>query len=150
MKKQAFMILTTLSLFITLSAVSVYAQSDMRLNVNIPFEFSVRNKVLPAGEYTVTQRVQNAENNLLIRRVDRTASDVFLTIPTRAGTTPNESKLVFNRYGDQYFLSEVWMRGNDTGHELGKPHAEQKLIRARITSAYSASERQIVCIIAHR
>src|SRR5882724_8339426 len=116
MKKQAFMILMTLSLFITLSVVSVYAQSDMRLNVNIPFEFSVRNKVLPAGEYTVSQRVQNAQYNLLIRRVDRTASDVFLTIPTRGGTTPNESKLVFNRYGDQYILSEVWMRGNDTGH----------------------------------
>jgi hypothetical protein len=148
MKKQAFMILMTLSLFITLSAVSVYAQSDMRLTVNIPFEFSVRNKVLAAGEYTITQRGQNS---LLIRRVDHTASDVFLTSPTPAGTTPNESILVFNRYGDQYFLSKVWTSGNDTGHELGKRRAEQKLVRARIKSAYSASsERQIVSILAHR
>ncbi len=47
------MALTTLSLFVTLAVVSVHAQSDARLNVNIPFEFSARNKVLPVGEYTV-------------------------------------------------------------------------------------------------
>ena len=148
MKRQAFMILTTLSLLVILAATSVYAQISNVLGVaKIPFKFSVGNKVLPAGEYTVSQMTPDT---LVIRNVDFSASDIVLTIPTRAGTTPNESELVFNRYGDQYFLSEVWMRGNDTGHELGKPRGEQKLIRARITSAHSASERQIVCIIAHR
>ena len=55
MKRQALMILTTLTLLVMQAFVSVYAQSDNRLEVNIPFEFSVRNKVPPAGEYAVSQ-----------------------------------------------------------------------------------------------
>ncbi len=148
MKRQAFMILTTLSLLVILAATSVYAQISNVLGVaKIPFEFSVGNKVLPAGEYTVSQMTQDT---LVIRNVDFSASDIVLTIPTRARTTPNESALVFNRYGDQYFLSKVWTTGNDTGRELSKPPAEEELIRARSALAKSASERQIVSIPSHR
>jgi hypothetical protein len=74
MKKQLLMGLTTLSLFVTLAAVSASAQSDMSLKVNIPFEFSVGNEVLPAGEYTVRNMVQAT---LVIRSVDRSASQIF-------------------------------------------------------------------------
>ena len=150
MKKQAFMVLTTLSLFVTLAAVSAYAQSDMRLNVNIPFEFSITNHVLPAGEYTVSQLPQNGQKILVIRSVDCSLHEMFLTLSTQARTTPNQSALVFHRYGDQYFLSKVWTGGNDRGHELGETRAELKLIRATSASVTGAAERQIVSIIAHR
>lgn len=147
MKRQAFVILTTLSFFVMLTATSVYAQSDMRLKVNIPFEFSVREKILPAGEYIVSQI---ARDTLLIRSVDCSASDMFLTTPTQAGTTPNQSALVFNRYGDQYFLSKVWTAENYIGCELSKPHAEEELVRARSALAKSATERSNVSIAAHK
>ncbi len=55
MKRQALTILTTLSLLVMQAAVSVYAESDNRLEANIPFQFSVRNKVPPNGEYAVGQ-----------------------------------------------------------------------------------------------
>ena len=145
MKKQVLMVLTTLSLFVTLAAVSAYAQSDMRLRVNIPFEFSVGQKLLPAGEYNVSYVVQGF---LVIRSVDYSATYVFPTNSTRSSKTRNESSLVFNQYGDQYFLATIWTEGNDTGYMLSESRAERELSRARRALAITASGRQTVSIIA--
>ena len=147
MKRQAFVIVTFLSLLVMMTVSSIYAQCNMRIKVNIPFEFSVRERILPAGEYTVSCRSQGL---LLIQSGDRRVSQVFMTLSTQAGTTPDESSLVFNRYGDQYFLSKIWTAGDCTGHELRKPHGELEFIRARRSLATSAPDRQTVSRVAHR
>jgi hypothetical protein len=147
MKKQAFIAFTMMSLFVAAAIVTAYAQSDARIVANIPFEFAVGDKVMPAGEYTVRHLSYNC---LLIRSGDSSTALVFSTNRTRAATTPNESVLVFNRYADQYFLSKVWTSGNDIGRELGQSRAERELIRGRAASANTGSERQLVPIIAHR
>jgi hypothetical protein len=147
MKKQALMVLTTLSLFVTLAAVSAHAQSNMRLNVNIPFDFSVGNKVLPSGEYTVRYVTQEI---LVIRSADCSATQVFLTYFTQASKTRNESSLVFNRYGDQYFLATIWTAGNDSGHEISESRSERELVRTSRALAKSAPGRETVSIIAQR
>ena len=149
MKKQVWMVLTTLSLFVTLAAVSAYAQSDMRLRVNIPFEFSVGQKTLPAGEYSVSHMVQGI---LVIRSLDCSAVQVFSTNSTQASTPRNETSLVFNQYGDKYFLATIWTEGNDMGHKLSESRAERELVRARraLASAKSESGRETVSIIAQR
>jgi hypothetical protein len=40
-----------------------------------------------------------------------------------------EGKLIFNRYDDQYYLSEAWWPGYTTGHELVKSDRERALIK---------------------
>ena len=146
MKRQAIMVLSTLSLLVTLTATSAHAQSDLRLEANIPFEFSVGKMILPAGEYTVRYGAQGV---LVIQSVDRRASQIFMTISTQASTPRDKSSLVFNQYGNRYFLSSIWTAGDYLGHELRKPHAEMELIRVRRGLA-SAWERQTVSIVAHR
>ena len=145
MKRKAFVILTTLSLLVIPTVTSIYAQSGMYLKVNIPFQFSVREKVLPAGEYIVRS---GAYGVLLIQSADRHESQFFHTLSTKAGTKRDESSLVFNRYGDQYFLSTIWTAGDDKGYQLRKPKAEKKLIREGRLVAKSASEPQLVSIVA--
>jgi hypothetical protein len=147
MKRQAIMVLTTLSLLVMLTAPSVNGQSDMHLNVNIPFEFSVGKAILPAGEYTVRY---GAQGLLVIQSVDRRLSQVFMTNSTQASATRDRSSLVFHQYGDRYFLSAIWTEGDYIGHELRKPHAELELVRARRAEAKSSRERQTVSIAAHR
>ena len=41
----------------------------------------------------------------------------------------NESKLVFNRYSEQFFLSRVWLAGYRSGEELTKTSRERSLQR---------------------
>jgi hypothetical protein len=147
MKKQVLKIFLMLSLFVMLAAGSVYAQSDLRLKVNIPFEFSVGNEALPAGEYTVRQMFQGV---LVIQNADRSASKIFSTRDARARETPHKSLLVFHRYGDEYFLSKIWTIGNDNGREILKSRAEKELIRGRNHLAKSPTEPETVSLVAHR
>lgn len=147
MKRYAVIVLTALGLLVVLTASPVKAQSDLHLNVKIPFEFSVSKKILPAGNYTVRYSTQGV---LMIQSVDRRVSQVFNTNPSQAGKTPDESSLVFHQYGDRYFLSAIWTAGLSVGHELRAPHAELALIRASSVPATGALERKTVSIAAHR
>ena len=44
-----------------------------------------------------------------------------------ANEIQTQSKLVFNRYGDHYFLSQVWTAGNSRGRQLLKSGREREM-----------------------
>src|SRR6476659_613221 len=113
MKRQAFMILTTLSLFVMLTATSVYAQFNSGLVAKIPFEFVIGDKAFPAGEYTVTY----LDTHLIRIGSSQNRESLFVTtVPVVARKMRNE--LVFNGYGDRYFLSTLWITGQDFGRAI--------------------------------
>jgi hypothetical protein len=86
------------------TAGSAMAQ-DHRAQATVPFNFTVNGNSLPAGTYTVGSQV-NSPNVIMI--TDREKNVHLLTLaqadPNVSGTS---NKLVFHRYGDQYFLSEI-------------------------------------------
>jgi len=128
MKKQALRVLIMLSLFVTLAVASVHAQFDGQIAANIPFEFIVGKTTLPAGEYTV-EPLRTAPG-LLIRSVDSRACVMVLTNSVQASAIQAKAKLVFNRYGDQYFLSQVWTPGDYIGRELIRSRHELELAKS--------------------
>ena len=122
MKKQ---LLTFLGLGLLLATVSAYAQS-IKLKANVPFNFVVTGEALPGGEYTIRSEKADPEHELSINRMGRD-SEVFLAVPSLSltgGRPSNQTKLAFNRYGDQYFLSEIWVKGNRVGQKLRKSRRE--------------------------
>jgi hypothetical protein len=61
----------------------------------------------------------------------------------------DQTKLVFHRYGDQYFLSQVWTAGESDVRELWKSRAERELIKRRANHlAKNAVEPEVVRIVA--
>ena len=46
-----------------------------------------------------------------------------------AQLTSEQSKLVFHRYGDRYFLAQIWMAGSNSGQELPKSPRETEAAR---------------------
>jgi hypothetical protein len=129
MKRQILMAITMLSLYATLAVASVKAQSEHYLVVTIPFEFAIKGKTLPPGEYIVRRVSSDKPDCLSIGSVNGRTGQSVLTHNVRAGTLQAESKLVFSRYGDQYFLSQVWKAGDSDGHELRKSRRESGLER---------------------
>ena len=125
MKKQAFGIFTMLSLLLVLGVVSVNAQSPRTLN--IPFSFSVGEKTLPAGEYIVEPNRSDSQNVWLLTSKSGSIGVLFTTMAVRYYDTQGNTVLVFNKYDDQYFLSQVWTEGNTSGRELYKPRVEREL-----------------------
>jgi hypothetical protein len=104
------------------------AQAQDPLVVRIPFDFVADGKTLPAGEYSV--KTSSLERTLLlIDRQDPSASIFMGTNPIVASEPKSESKLVFNRYGDRYFLSQVWTAGNSCGRMLLMSDREKEVAR---------------------
>ena len=104
-------------------AFAVSAQAQTALNYKtfaVPFSFKVGNKVLPAGEYKIT-----ADNQVVrVQKTDGKANAITLTQRTRgASQIESDPKLTFRRYGDQYYLSQVWLP-DSLGRELKKPRRE--------------------------
>jgi hypothetical protein len=102
-------LITTLSLAVMsvmLNVAAVHAQSYAKANV--PFAFSVGSKQLPAGTYEV-KVLSKTPCEIMIENGETGAAAVSIARRENPG---NESKLVFHRVDNQYFLSEVW---NDSG-----------------------------------
>jgi len=98
-----------------------------KIRASIPFEFTVKGKTLPAGEYEVS-RVMDEPIALLLRNVhDKHDEVVVETEPVIGRMTPKRDELIFNRYGESYFLSEVFTAGEQTGEELYPTHREREL-----------------------
>jgi hypothetical protein len=129
MKKQMITLMAVAVLVMTLTVISIHAQNAGNLLVTIPFEFSAAGKTLPAGDYYVRRSFDNAR---VVMRIESQDGSLSINLPTHgaqsAGIQP-ESKLVFNKYGSQLFLSQVWAAGRSTGEELNKTSRERTLQR---------------------
>lgn len=109
------------------SAMAASAQNPRNLKVNIPFDFSVKGATLPAGEYIVSRVSTTDEMSLTMQRTDGKGAAIVLAKRIQANERQEESRLVFNRIGDHYFLSQVWTSGDSEGRELYKTKKEQSL-----------------------
>jgi hypothetical protein len=118
-------------MIVIVASASANAQSlNYRLTANIPFDFSVGGEKLPAGKYWISRAQQsNGDTVVQIRSTDLHSNTTRFTIPVLASNPAKESSLVFHRYGDEYFLAEIWPVGSETGRELAKSRAELELAR---------------------
>jgi hypothetical protein len=108
---------------------AAYAQieSDVTVNADIPYAFTVMDRTLPAGKYTIKVLDSDEPNVLEISSADGRTSVLVNTEDTQSARTPDKTKLVFDKVGDQYFLSQVWIAGDESGSQLVKTKMEQRL-----------------------
>ena len=101
-----------------------------RIRANIPFDFSVANKKLPAGKYSVGRAQQNSDDTVLsILSSQGIPQANRLSIPVQTLHPRDKNTLVFHRHGDEYFLYQVWPAGESIGRQVLKSHSERELER---------------------
>jgi hypothetical protein len=122
MKNQLFALIGLGLLLVTASA---YAQTGV-VKANVPFNFIVDKTQIPAGEYLI-QKLGISTGAIVIENQDR--SVIKMVQPNACESPENQTmtKLVFHRYGDQYFLSQVWTAGNNRGSELHTSRRETEV-----------------------
>ena len=103
------------------AAASLYAEPPIR--AQIPFPFHVGGSVLPAGVYTTDMSIRSGVV-LMLRSADSKSSAVVLTNGVLATGESNQPRFVFQRYGDEYFLYQVWTGQSGVGHQLAKSRLE--------------------------
>jgi hypothetical protein len=115
---------TVLCVTLLLAASAAIAQTKQGdVVADIPFPFVVARQTLPAGRYIVSPANADA-----LGIHDANNRGTF--VPTQSAqrsAKDNSCKLVFHRYGDTYFLSEVWVAGNSNGRALFRSRAEREL-----------------------
>ena len=89
------------------------ARADERIVAKVPFAFIVHGVRLPAGDYTVTQNVFDGGGVFLIASADGRHAVYTLTSPSASGKEPAQPELVFEKFGEQYFLARVVPRDGD-------------------------------------
>ena len=107
---------TLLGLILAFSAALGHAQDGAKIKATIPFNFVVGNKELKAGDYVIESSLANSA--LQFRSEDGGVQQIVFTVPIESNRTGNHERLLFNHDGDQYFLSQVWLSGDENGREL--------------------------------
>lgn len=121
------MLVLVVTLALTLAVVSANGQSTAnKVVASVPFEFSVGYKFLPAGDYSV-QSIVSAGDGLLIQSADGKISALRLSEATQKVKDKPTARLVFHRYGERYFLAEVWNGIDSSGRQLTKSQEERAI-----------------------
>jgi hypothetical protein len=139
MKRNMFGALMTLIVACTIAIPVVHAQTSM--TASIPFAFSVGDKQLPSGAY----EVRDVGRATLI--ANRDGENMVLGIYQYAGPAKvGETKLVFDKVGDRYFLREIWTSVHGQGLQLPESKLEQEIASSNREPAGGGTETVIVAM----
>jgi hypothetical protein len=108
----------------------VHAQIVGRLEVSIPFQFHAGNAKLPPGNYIIHMLDDSDLKVMEITSADGSTSALFEVQDAEANSTPAKSELIFNKYGNRYFLAKVFDEGNPSGSAVSKSSYEKKASQA--------------------
>src|SRR6185503_12196795 len=125
MRNKVLSSIAMLSLFFVLAVAGVQAQRPTGVEVNLPFDFTAGKATLKAGRYNIRKLGGNG-NVISILNEDgkRVIVDAPLTVGSR--DAKGGARLVFNRYGDSYFLTQIWLT-SEIGQQLFPTKAETKV-----------------------
>ena len=147
MRKKIFSAALTFSLLIVVGAATAYAQlPGTAVRATIPFDFSVRGKILPAGDYEI-RRITDQPDGLIISSVnDKHEHAMFETEAIQAPRIASKAEIIFQRYGDSYFLSEVFAGGMQNGR-VAIPSRQERMLRSE--SARNDTKPETVALAAY-
>lgn len=127
------------AILIAASAASVQGQSlGNRPRFNVPFDFAFGEKKLPAGQYSIGRALQSSGDMTLSIADGKGRSKAFQL--SQAVITPRintRAVLVFHRYGDQYFLAQVWQEGSSVGRQFPVSKKERALYKQLVRNSSS-------------
>jgi hypothetical protein len=107
-----------------------HAQIVGSLQADIPFQFHAGNTKLPAGKYVI-RMVDDSDLTIMeISRADGSVAGLIQVRSAEANSTPRKSELIFNRYGSQYFLEELFDEGESSGSQVVESNYKKRVGQA--------------------
>jgi len=112
--------------------------AQVQETAEIPFDFHAGQSTLSAATYSV---IKAASSVLQLRNDDTRDSILLMGVGREAAK--EDARLVFNRYGDIYFLSAVWIPGSQ-GYSFPKTKMEKEMAKAtsQVATTYVALVRR--------
>lgn len=134
MKRNLIGTLSLVVLSLLFNATGAYARAVV--NADVPFAFTIGNKQMSAGRYTI---LTVGEGSIAIQDRDTGASALSLArTESRRNVSP---KLVFHHVGNHYFLAQIWSGVGGAGLVVPSSKLEKEL---QIAKAPSSSPEEVV------
>ncbi len=115
---------------LTIYPTKAHAQIIGDLEVNIPFQFHAGNTKLPAGKYRIHMLDDSDLTVMEISSADGSTTALFEVQDAEANATPAKSELIFNKYGNRYFLAKLFDEGNPSGSQVVESRYEKRISQA--------------------
>jgi hypothetical protein len=139
MKNKVLSRIAMLSLFFVLAVAGIQAQRPANVEVKLPFDFTAGKATLKAGNY----KIRKVSGDVFAIRGED-GKQVIVNAPLTVGSRDSKSgaRLVFNRYGDTYFLNQVWLT-TEIGQQLFPTTSESKTRDAKLAKGIKAERVEV-------
>lgn len=123
-----------IALIFALAVHTTKAQAQIigNLEVNIPFQFHVGSSKLPAGKYIIHMLDDSDLMVMEISSADGSTSALFNVQSAKANSASARSELIFNKYGNRYFLAELFDEDNPDGSRVVESRYEKRIDKATL------------------
>ena len=122
--KRNLLITAALALLGTMAA----SAQTVNVKTSVPFSFIVNQATLPAGEYSVSSTDEQGKV-IAIRNLNSKTTNLVLSNTCESGKSASKTRLIFHHYAGGYFLSQVWIEGDDRGREIPRGAREKEMAR---------------------
>lgn len=113
---RTFILFGFLAAAVGFGAIDASAQGQI-LRADIPFEFTVGKRTLPAGEYRISLPATGSAPKVVFNSVDGKSFSIAMTNWVSAEKMDAEGGLVFLKAGDKHVLYQVF-DGKEIGQEI--------------------------------
>ena len=129
-RQHLILLLVALGFVLAMHPPEAHAQIVGELQADIPFSFYAGNAKFPAGKYTIRMLDGSDLTVMEISSDNGSAAALFDVRDAEANSSPRKSELIFNKFGNRYFLAKLFDDGNPLGSALIESRYEKKLAQA--------------------
>ena len=140
LKLRSALLACTLAATALASTSQAFAQGHA-MQVNVPFAFHNGSQLLPAGIY----RVEIQSSHLILLQ-GQFRSGFVITNPETTRKITGPGKVIFNRYGSQYYVSEFWPQGSETGQRSVKSSQEKQAEHGELAENQSSVATRVLAL----
>jgi hypothetical protein len=116
---------------------SLFAQHESRFRANVPFQFSVDNKTMPAGEYSIIHRG-------VFLRLDSGKNGIYVLTAVGEPSLNGHTSLVFDRVQGSYYLRKLVAPSSSDSMDLPASRTEKKALAVERLAIANPSETRTI------
>ncbi len=140
MKQAKWLVVVSLVVLSGMAVAQLIGSS--RIVAQVPFEFVVGNRIVPAGECDVRAITMDGRT-LNIRNTGAKVGLYSTTSEAESKEPAPQYALVFKHYGDLYFLSGIKLQGSKIAYQLPESKAEAEM---RAQNVYATEETLLAAL----
>jgi hypothetical protein len=116
--KRHFLVLIAIAAFATALTTNAFGQTGKAVRAKVAFDFQIGERIYPAGEYQIESIGYPSEYILQIRSLGDGNKNEFFFARHSVGAKGLTARLIFLKYGENYFLSKIFLDTDQWGYAI--------------------------------